>query len=86
MYVDAVGHAIRQESWMNTEKNVSLGVSEGSKETTQPSPLQVYRNQRSGRRLGFQSRKPIVRTSQVGLVESLRQVVRGRMGWETRVD
>ena len=43
---------------MKTEKSVSLGVSEGSKETTQSSPLQVYGNQRSGKRLGFQSRKP----------------------------
>ena len=26
-YVDAVGHAIRQESWMKTEKNVNMGTS-----------------------------------------------------------
>ena len=43
---------------MKTEKSVGLGVGDGSKEMTQPSPLQVYGNQRSGRRLGFQSRKP----------------------------
>ena len=43
---------------MKTEKNVSLSTGEGLKEATQPSPLQVYGNQRSGRRLGFQSRKP----------------------------
>ena len=52
-YVDAVGHAIRHESWMKTKKNVNMGAGEGLKETTQPSPLQVYENQRSGRRLGF---------------------------------
>ena len=57
-YTDAVRCAIRQESWMKTENSVSLSVDEGSKETTQPSPLQVYGNQRSGRRSGFQSRKP----------------------------
>ena len=43
---------------MKTEKSVTLGVGEGSKETTQPSSLQVYENQRSGKRSGFQSRKP----------------------------
>ena len=41
---------------MKTEKNVNVSASEGLKEVIQPSPLQVY-NQRSGRRLGFQSRK-----------------------------
>ena len=43
---------------MKTEKSVSLGVGEGSKEIVQLSPLQVYGNQRSGKRLGFSSRKP----------------------------
>ena len=43
---------------MKTKKSVSLGIGEGLKETTQPSPLQVYGNQRSDRRLGFQSRQP----------------------------
>ena len=43
---------------MKTEKNVNMGASKGLKETTQPSPLQVYGNQRSGKRLAFQSRKP----------------------------
>ena len=38
---------------MKTEKNVNMSASEGLKETTQPSPLQVYGNRRSGRRLGF---------------------------------
>ena len=57
-YADVVGRAIQQESWIKTENSVSLGVGEGLKETTQPTPLQVYRNQRSGRILGLQSRKP----------------------------
>ena len=52
-HADAVGHVIRHESWVKTEKNVNMGTSEGLKEATQPSPLQVYGNQRSGRRLGF---------------------------------
>ena len=43
---------------MKTEKNVSMGTGERLKEAIQPSPLQVYGNQQSGRRLGFQSRKP----------------------------
>ena len=57
-YVDVVGHAIRQESWMKTEKNVNVSASERLKEVLQPSPLQVVGNQRSGRRFGFQTRKP----------------------------
>ena len=56
-YVDAVRHAIRQESWMKTEKSVNLGAGEGLKEATQPIPLQVYGNRRGDKRLGFQSRK-----------------------------
>ena len=44
-YADVVGRVIRQESWIKTDKNVNLGDGEGSKETTQPSPLQVYGNQ-----------------------------------------
>ena len=44
-YADAVGHAIRQESWIKTEKKVNLIVSEGSKETRQPNQSQVYGNQ-----------------------------------------
>ena len=51
--VDVIGHVIRHESWMKTKKSVNLGASEGLKEAIQPSPLQVYGNQRSGRRLGF---------------------------------
>ena len=43
---------------MKTEKNVNLSAGEGLKGTVQLSPLQVYENQKSGRRLGFQSRKP----------------------------
>ena len=38
-YADAVGRAIRQESWMKTEKNVNVSASEGLKEVIQPSPL-----------------------------------------------
>ena len=57
-YADVIGHAIRQESWMKTEMCVSLSVDEGFKKVTQPSPLQVHGNQRSGRRFGFQSRNP----------------------------
>ena len=44
---------------MKTEKKVNLSANEGLKETTQPNKSQVYRNQRGGRRLGFQWRKPI---------------------------
>ena len=51
-YVDAVGRAIPQESWMKIEKNVNVSASDGLKEVIQPSPLQVY-SPRSGRRLGF---------------------------------
>ena len=43
---------------MKTEKNMNMGIGEGPKEMTQSSPLQVYQNQQSGRRLRFQSRKP----------------------------
>ena len=57
-YGDAVRHAIRQESWMKIEKNVNLSAGEGMQGTVQSSPLQVYVNQQSGIRLGFQSRKP----------------------------
>ena len=37
---------------------MSLGTDGELKEVIQPSPLQVVGNQRSGRRFGFQSRKP----------------------------
>ena len=40
-YADAVGRAIRQESWMKTDKSLSLSMSSGQKEILQPSPLQV---------------------------------------------
>ena len=43
---------------MKIEKSVRLSAGEGLKKVTQPSPLQVYGKQRSGRKLGFQSRKP----------------------------
>ena len=52
-YTDAVGHSIRHESWMKTEKNVYLSADEGLKETTQPNQPHLYRNRRDGRRLGF---------------------------------
>ena len=38
-YADTVGCAMRHESLMRTEKSVSPGVGEGSKEMAQPSPL-----------------------------------------------
>ena len=44
-YSDAVGRAIRQESWMKTEKSVNLGAGERLKEVIQLSPIQVYGNQ-----------------------------------------
>ena len=53
-----MGHAIRQESWTKTDKSLSLGTGDGSKEVLQLSPLQIVGNQRSGRRFGFQTRKP----------------------------
>ena len=40
------------------EKNVTIGADEGLKETRQSSPLRMYGNQRSGRRLGIPSSKP----------------------------
>ena len=52
-YADAVGHAIRQESWAKTDKGLSLGTSGGQKEALQPSPLQIVGNQRGGARFGF---------------------------------
>ena len=42
---------------MKTKKNVNVSASEGLKEVIQSSPFQVY-NPRSGRRFGFQTRKP----------------------------
>ena len=85
-YANAIWRATRQESWMKTEKNVNMGTGEGLKEAIQLSPLQVYGNQRSGRRLGSQSRKPNNqdKTSRSG--GSLKQAVRGKVGQETRVD
>ena len=44
-YADAVGRAIRQESWMKIEKKVNLSVGEGLKEMTQQNQCQVYENQ-----------------------------------------
>ena len=57
-YADVVGHAIRQESLMKTEKNVNVTTSERLKEVLQLSLLQVVGNQQSGRRFRFQTRKP----------------------------
>ena len=57
-YVDAVGRAIRQESWAKTDKGLSLGTGGGQKEVLQPSPLQIVGNQRNGGRFGFQTRRP----------------------------
>ena len=37
---------------------MSLGIGDGLKEMLQPGSLQVVGNQRSGRRFGFQTRKP----------------------------
>ena len=57
-YADAVGCAIRQESWAKTNKGLSLGTGGGQKEVLQPSPLQMVRNQCSGGRFGFQAKRP----------------------------
>ena len=43
---------------MKTDKGLSLGTGVGQKEVLQPSPLQIVGNQRSGRRFGFQARRP----------------------------
>ena len=43
---------------MKTDKSMSLSMSNGQKEVLQPSPLQAVANQRSGRKFGFQPRKP----------------------------
>ena len=65
---------------MKTEKSVSLGVSEGSKVIAQQSPLQVYGINKMVEGYGSSQGSLIVRTSQVGLVESLKQAIRGKMG------
>ena len=57
-YTDAIGRAIRQESWVKTDKGSSLGTGGGQKEVLQPSPLQIVVNQRGGGRFGFQARRP----------------------------
>ena len=57
-YTNAVRRAIRQESWMKTDKSLSLGTSSGQKEVLQPSPLQIMGNQRGGRRFWFHTRWP----------------------------
>ena len=57
-YAEAVGRAMRQESWAKMEKGLSLGASGAQKEVLQPSPLQIVGNQRSGGRFGFQPRRP----------------------------
>ena len=41
-----------------TKRNVNSGTSDGLKEVIRPSQLQVVRSQRSGKRFGFQTRKP----------------------------
>ena len=38
-YVDVVRRTIRQESWMKTDKSLSLGTGSGQKEVLQPSPF-----------------------------------------------
>ena len=68
---------------MKTEKKVNLSARKGFKETTQPNQSQVYRNQRGD---SFSQASPIIKTSQVDLVESIRWVVKGRMGQGTKVD
>ena len=57
-YADAVGCAIRQESWARTDKSLSFGTSSGQKEVLQPGPLQIMGSQRGGERFGFQTRRP----------------------------
>ena len=57
-YADAVGRAIRQESWAKTDKSLNLSTSNAQKEVLQPSPLQMVGNQRSGGWFGFQARRP----------------------------
>ena len=39
-------------------KVLRSGTSDGQKEVSQPSPLQIVGNQRSGGRFGFQARRP----------------------------
>ena len=41
-----------------TKRNVSSGTGDGLNEVLQPSPLQVMGSQQSGKRFGFQTRKP----------------------------
>ena len=57
-YADAVGRAIRQESWAKTEKGLNLGNGSAQKKVLQPSPFQMVRSQRRGGRFGFQTRRP----------------------------
>ena len=57
-YADAVGRAIRQDSWAKTDKSLNLGTGSAQKEVLQPSPLQMVGSQHSGGRFGFQARRP----------------------------
>ena len=76
-YADVVGYAIRQEAWMKTEKKVIPNADEGSNETTQV-------NQRGGEKFGFNQKSLIIKTSQMGLVEDVRWVEKGRMTQRTK--
>ena len=58
LYANAIGRAIRQESWTKTDKSLSLGTSSEQKEVLQPCPLQIVGSQRGGGRFGFQTRRP----------------------------
>ena len=44
-YANVIRRAIRQETWMKTEKKVNFSVDEGLKETTESNQSQVYGNQ-----------------------------------------
>ena len=44
-YVDAIGHAIHQESWMKTKKKVNPSVGEGLNEMKRMNQSQIHGNQ-----------------------------------------
>ena len=52
-YADAVRCAIRQKSWMKTNKGLNLGTGSAQKEVLQPSPLQIMGGRHSGGRFRF---------------------------------
>ena len=57
LYADVVGCATHQESWMKTEKKLNSNIDEGHNQTTYLIESQLFKNQGSGGRVGFQQKK-----------------------------